>query len=284
MADGLIKIQGSTNVGKCVDAINDNFEYLDGKTPAGEDILEQAKAYTNFRADAISASTNEALQARVMKETGKGLSSNDYTDEEKAKLAGIAENAAAYLPLTGGTISNSNYGESLKVNRGPTSSSAALSVIDYLINGNRVGVMGFDSDSKLRIRNSNNTEMAEIDKDGTVSAKYFKQSQSGTLLAESSTDENSLTVTNAEIAKYSLLYMAASWTQQETVNFCDVIPISAIAAGAVFTKQVYTGTRIYTYTVTCTSVELSARSAPDWDCFMCGTIKSPVSVPPVNGR
>ena len=74
----------------------------------------------------ISASTNEALQARVMKETGKGLSSNDYTDEEKDKLAGIAENAAAYLPLTGGTISNSNYGESLKVNRGPTSSSAAL--------------------------------------------------------------------------------------------------------------------------------------------------------------
>ena len=253
MADGLIKIQGSTNVGKCVDAINDNFEYLDGKTPAGEDILEQAKAYTNFRADAISSSTNEALQARVMKETGKGLSSNDYTDEEKAKLAGIAENAATYLPLTGGTISNADYGESLKVNREPTSSSAALSVIDYLINGNRVGVMGFDLNSKLHIRNSNNSEMAEIDKDGTVSAKYFKQSQSGTLLAENSTSENSLTVTNAEIAKYSLLYMAASWTQQETVNFCDVIPISAIVAGAVFTKQIYTGTRIYTYTVTCTS-------------------------------
>ena len=298
MADGLIKIQGSTNVGKCVDAINDNFEYLDGKTPAGEDILEQAKAYTNFRADAISSSTNEALQARVMKETGKGLSSNDYTDEEKDKLAGVEENAnnyvhpefptlssgvykirvynghvsgavkaekadilalgfedpaVTYLPLTGGTISNSNYGESLKVNRGPTSSSAALSVIDYLINGNRVGVMGFDSDSKLHIRNSNNSEMAEIDKDGTVSAKYFKQSQSGTLLAENSTDENSLTVTNAEIAKYSQVYMAASWTERETVNFCDVIPISAIVAGAVFTKQIYTGTRIYTYTVTCTS-------------------------------
>ena len=141
----------------------------------------------------------------------------------------------------------------MKVNRGPTSSSAALSVIDYSINGNRVGVMGFDSDSKLRIRNSNNTEMAEIDKDGTVSAKYFKQSQSGTLLAENSTSENSLTVTNAEIVKYSQVYMAASWTERETVNFCDVIPISAIVAGAVFTKQIYTGTRIYTYTVTCTS-------------------------------
>ena len=54
---------------------------------------------------------------------------------------------------------------------------------------------------------------------GVLSAKYFKQSQSGTLLAESSTDENSLTVTNAEIAKYSQVYMVASWTERETVNF-----------------------------------------------------------------
>ena len=267
---------------RCADTLQSAKNYTDSKAA---DTLNSSESYTDIKTSEILKSANDYTDSR-------------FTDEEKDKLAGIAENAnnyvhpefptlssgiykmqvnnghvsravkaekadilalgfedpaAAYLPLTGGTISNSNYGESLKVNRGPTSSSAALSVIDYLINGNRVGVMGFDSDSKLRIRNSNNTEMAEIDKDGTVSAKYFKQSQSGTLLAESSTDENSLTVTNAEIAKYSLLYMAASWTQQETVNFCDVIPISAIAAGAVFTKQVYTGTRIYTYTVTCTS-------------------------------
>ena len=267
---------------RCADTLQSAKNYSDSKAA---DTLNSSESYTDIKTSEILKSANDYTDSR-------------FTDEEKDKLAGIAENAnnyvhpefptlssgiykmqvnnghvsravkaekadilalgfedpaAAYLPLTGGTISNSNYGESLKVNRGPTSSSAALSVIDYLINGNRVGVMGFDSDSKLRIRNSNNTEMAEIDKDGTVSAKYFKQSQSGTLLAENSTNENSLTVTNAEIAKYSLLYMAASWTQQETVNFCDVIPISAIAAGAVFTKQVYTGTRIYTYTVTCTS-------------------------------
>ena len=267
---------------RCADTLQSAKNYADSKAA---DTLNSSESYTDIKTSEILKSANDYTDSR-------------FTDEEKDKLAGIAENAnnyvhpefptlssgiykmqvnnghvsravkaekadilalgfedpaAAYLPLTGGTISNSNYGESLKVNRGPTSSSAALSVIDYLINGNRVGVMGFDLDSKLHIRNSNNTEMAEIDKDGTVSAKYFKQSQSGTLLAESSTDENSLTVTNAEIAKYSLLYMAASWTQQETVNFCDVIPISAIAAGAVFTKQVYTGTRIYTYTVTCTS-------------------------------
>ena len=267
---------------RCADTLQSAKNYSDSKAA---DTLNSSESYTDIKTSEILKSANDYTDSR-------------FTDEEKDKLAGIAENAnnyvhpefptlssgiykmqvnnghvsravkaekadilalgfedpaAAYLPLTGGTISNADYGESLKVNRGPTSSSAALSVIDYLINGNRVGVMGFDSDSKLHIRNSNNSEMAEIDKDGTVSAKYFKQTQSGTLLAENSTDENSLTVTNAEIVKYSLLYMAASWTQQETVNFCDVIPISAIVAGAVFTKQIYTGTRIYTYTVTCTS-------------------------------
>ena len=267
---------------RCADTLQSAKNYTDNKAA---DTLNSSESYTDIKTSEVLQLANDYTDSR-------------FTDEEKAKLTGIAENAnnyvhpefptlssgiykmqvnnghvsravkaekadilalgfedpaAAYLPLTGGTISNSNYGESLKVNRGPTSSSAALSVIDYLINGNRVGVMGFDSDSKLHIRNSNNTEMAEIDKDGTVSAKYFKQSQSGTLLAENSTNENSLTVTNAEIVKYSQVYMAASWTQQETVNFCDVIPISAIVAGAVFTKQIYTGTRIYTYTVTCTS-------------------------------
>ena len=267
---------------RCADTLQSAKNYSDSKAA---DTLNSSESYTDIKTSEILKSANDYTDSR-------------FTDEEKDKLAGIAENAnnyvhpefptlssgiykmqvnnghvsravkaekadilalgfedpaAAYLPLTGGTISNADYGESLKVNREPTSSSAALSVIDYLINGNRVGVMGFDLNSKLHIRNSNNSEMAEIDKDGTVSAKYFKQSQSGTLLAENSTSENSLTVTNAEIAKYSQVYMAASWTQQETVNFCDVIPISAIVAGAVFTKQIYTGTRIYTYTVTCTS-------------------------------
>ena len=267
---------------RCADTLQSAKNYSDSKAA---DTLNSSESYTDIKTSEILKSANDYTDSRFTDEEKNKLAgveenANNYVHPEfptlssgiykmqvnnghvsravKAEKAdilalGFEDPAAAYLPLTGGTISNSNYGESLKVNRGPTSSSAALSVIDYLINGNRVGVMGFDLDSKLHIRNSNNTEMAEIDKDGTVSAKYFKQSQSGTLIAESSTDENSLTVTNAEIAKYSLLYMAASWTERETVNFCDVIPISAIAAGAVFTKQIYTGTRIYTYTVTCTS-------------------------------
>ena len=267
---------------RCADTLQSAKNYSDSKAA---DTLNSSESYTDIKTSEILKSANDYTDSRFTDEEKNKLAgveenANNYVHPEfptlssgiykmqvnnghvsravKAEKAdilalGFEDPAAAYLPLTGGTISNADYGESLKVNREPTSSSAALSVIDYLINGNRVGVMGFDLDSKLHIRNSNNTEMAEIDKDGTVSAKYFKQSQSGTLLAENSTSENSLTVTNAEIAKYSQVYMAASWTQQETVNFCDVIPISAIAAGAVFTKQVYTGTRIYTYTVTCTS-------------------------------
>lgn len=318
MADGLIKIQGSTNVGKCVDTINDNFEYLDGKTPAGEDILEQAKAYTNFRADAISASTNEALQARVMKETGKGLSTNDYTNSEKAKLAGVEENANNYVHPYGTCITdagnpaksvtldgfklavgkkitviftNANTADAITLNVNGTGAKPvyyigtamtykllripSLTGVDFIYDGTNwvyCGQQSYVSQTNaadnanyrllLSFTGDNVQERAPTKKSGNftanpstgvLSAKYFKQSQSGTLLAENSTSENSLTVTNAEIAKYSLLYMAASWTQQETVNFCDVIPISAIVAGAVFTKQVYTGTRIYTYTVTCTS-------------------------------
>lgn len=88
---------------------------------------------------------------------------------------------------------------------------------------------------------------------GDLVAPHIKHSQSGTLLVENTSSGNSLTIADPEIVKYSQLYMAASWAERETVNFCDIIPISAVVAGAVFTKQVYTGTRTYTYTVTCTS-------------------------------
>ena len=41
----------------------------------------------------ISTATQTALDTKVDKEDGKGLSSNDYTDEEKTKLASIANGA-----------------------------------------------------------------------------------------------------------------------------------------------------------------------------------------------
>ena len=63
------------------------------------------------------------------------------------------------LRLSGGTLSNADYAGALKINRVSTASGTLLSVIEYLLNGSRIGAMGFDSDSKLRVRNSENKDV-----------------------------------------------------------------------------------------------------------------------------
>ena len=45
----------------------------------------------------ISKATQAALDGKIDKESGKGLSSNDFTDAEKEKLKGIAPNATAVI-------------------------------------------------------------------------------------------------------------------------------------------------------------------------------------------
>lgn len=49
-----------------------------------------------------------ALANKVDKETGKGLSTNDYTNEEKAKLAGIAAGATANTGTVTAVVVNNN--------------------------------------------------------------------------------------------------------------------------------------------------------------------------------
>ena len=57
-----------------------------------------ANDYSNKYVDGNGLSHFWSLikQRFVAKETGKGLSTNDYTDEEKTKLAGIATGANKY--------------------------------------------------------------------------------------------------------------------------------------------------------------------------------------------
>ena len=65
--------------------------------------LSESNGVKTFTGDAATATTaagytsggaiDTALQGKVDKETGKGLSTNDYTTEEKDKLAGIANGA-----------------------------------------------------------------------------------------------------------------------------------------------------------------------------------------------
>ncbi|MBR6923654.1 MAG: hypothetical protein IKH50_03860, partial [Oscillospiraceae bacterium] len=60
---------------------------------------------------------SSALAGKVDKETGKGLSDNNYTTEEKEKLAGIEAGANAYtLPAaTSSTLGGVKQGENIEI-------------------------------------------------------------------------------------------------------------------------------------------------------------------------
>jgi len=51
----------------------------------------------NNNFDVIDEELNKLEEANVKAEAGKGLSSNDFTDAEKSKLAGVAANANNYV-------------------------------------------------------------------------------------------------------------------------------------------------------------------------------------------
>lgn len=60
----------------------------------------KAKAIT---ADMLADALMEIINGKVDAEEGKGLSSNDYTDEDKEKLAGVEDGANKYILPTAGT-------------------------------------------------------------------------------------------------------------------------------------------------------------------------------------
>lgn len=76
---------------------------------------------------------NTALNAKVDKVSGKGLSTEDYTTEEKTKLGGIAAGANKYtLPAaTGSTLGGVKTGDNI-TNSGGTISLSKENVIDAL--------------------------------------------------------------------------------------------------------------------------------------------------------
>ena len=63
----------------------------------------------------VSTAQKAALDKKVDKVEGKGLSANDYTDEEKAKLAGIEDNANNYVHPENHPASMITETENLKV-------------------------------------------------------------------------------------------------------------------------------------------------------------------------
>jgi hypothetical protein len=94
----------------------------------------------NITAEVTRAETAEtALQSgKVDKVTGKQLSTNDYTTEEKTKLAGVAENATAnakttVTPLVAGTAAiGDDTGFAVGNHVHPLQPSAATLLFQYL--------------------------------------------------------------------------------------------------------------------------------------------------------
>ena len=76
---------------------------------------------SNFAA-AMTALITKLNSLFVRKETGKGLSTNDYTNAEKAKLAGVAEGANNYvLPApTASTIGGVKAGNNVTISKDGT--------------------------------------------------------------------------------------------------------------------------------------------------------------------
>ena len=83
-------------------ATADNADTLDGKHAT--DFMTKSE-HEEFESE-ISSSINDLDERKVDKESGKGLSTNDYTTEEKQKLAGIETGAQVNAP---NTVIDANY-------------------------------------------------------------------------------------------------------------------------------------------------------------------------------
>ena len=76
-----------------INDISDNFRIIDEKLAIDQTFSETSENPQSGTAIA------EVLSGYVSAEVGKGLSSNDYTDEEKEKLAGIEAGAQVNAPV-----------------------------------------------------------------------------------------------------------------------------------------------------------------------------------------
>ena len=101
---GLGKVDNTADADKHVAhaATADDADKLDGKHAADFITKSEHEEYESV----IASSINDLDSRKVDKVEGKGLSTNDYTDEEKQKLAGIESGAQVNAP---NTVIDANY-------------------------------------------------------------------------------------------------------------------------------------------------------------------------------
>lgn len=114
----------SSNYTTLNNAINQKADKTALPSAASATTAGLAKLYTSTGTNADGAMTQAAattaLGNKVDKESGKGLSTNDYTTAEKNKLSGIADNANNYtLPTASGSVLGGvKVGEGLSISNG----------------------------------------------------------------------------------------------------------------------------------------------------------------------
>ena len=101
---GLANVDNTADKDKSVAhaATADNADTLDGKQASDFMLKSEHEGYE----DVISTSLNDLESRKVDKEAGKGLSSNDYTNDEKQKLAGIEAGAQKHIAPTADEVKN----------------------------------------------------------------------------------------------------------------------------------------------------------------------------------
>lgn len=165
-------------------------------------------AYNYLNKDGVAYLWEKIKGKFVQKETGKGLSTNDYTTEEKTKLAGIEAKAQVNvlegIQVAGGTITPTNKIANVPAVQGATASAAGKAGVapapatgqqNYYLAGDgtwhstattaQIGLMSADDKSKL----NNIAAGAEVNQNAFSTIKVGTT----TVTAETATDTLNLT-------------------------------------------------------------------------------------------
>lgn len=110
----LDKKADKTTVSALSESVSDNSAAIDALDASISSLSENKADKTAL--NKLSTDTTTALDKKVDKASGMGLSTNDYTDEDKAKLDGIEANANNYsLPIAGSELGGVKSGGDITV-------------------------------------------------------------------------------------------------------------------------------------------------------------------------
>lgn len=143
-----------------------------------------------------------------------------------------------YLPSSGGTITNGEYAEQLKINRTTSLTTNVMAMIEYLVNGVRKGLLGFDSGGELCIRNADNADMIHVSPDGKITS-----AAGGKLLYDGSILSTGGEVSISGLSGYSVVLINLSGAASTGFKYgaSAVIPISYLSKSTANKYRIYGG-------------------------------------------